>query len=163
MDKEKIHDYFGLSYANYLVLPRSVLQSMPDEWQEQFVGLLNQILETIDEEFEPEGGYRVLALDKNKKFKRDPYSNYERGRRQLKVKKEDGDKLDEIKMIVGEEVHFLGHTLTIKEKCEYSWGVACYKLSCIPDCCTPPYGITIKCTESDLKELMEIEPDKAKK
>ena len=35
-----IHWYFGLSYANYLVLPRSVLQSMPIKWQEDFVKLL---------------------------------------------------------------------------------------------------------------------------
>jgi len=81
MDEEHIHGYFGLSYANYLVLPRSVLQSMPNEWQKEFVKLLEQIPETIGEDFEPEGGYRVLAMNKDKKFTKDPYSNYERGTR----------------------------------------------------------------------------------
>ena len=85
--QEAIHEFFGLTYASYLVLPRSVLQSMPDEWQQKFVSLLNQIPETIDEDWEPEGGYRVRALDDKKKFISDPYSNYERGRRRLALKK----------------------------------------------------------------------------
>ncbi|MFC9497704.1 hypothetical protein [Streptomyces sp. NPDC056982] len=38
---DAIHRHFGLSYANYLVLPRTLLQSMPDEWQAQFVALLD--------------------------------------------------------------------------------------------------------------------------
>jgi len=41
--RRDIHTHFGLSYANYLVLPRTLLQSMPDEWQHQFVGLLEQM------------------------------------------------------------------------------------------------------------------------
>lgn len=40
---ESIHGYFGLSYANYLVLPRSLLQSMPDEWQRRFVTELREL------------------------------------------------------------------------------------------------------------------------
>ena len=83
---EEIHDYFGLSYANYLVLPRAVLQSMPDEWQERFVGLLNEIPKLLGEEWEPKGGYRVSALNADKKFTKDPYSNYERGRRRLPLR-----------------------------------------------------------------------------
>lgn len=38
-----IHGHFGLSYANYLVLHRTLLQSMPGPWQEQFVGLLEEL------------------------------------------------------------------------------------------------------------------------
>jgi hypothetical protein len=37
---DAIHKHFGLSYANYLVIPRTLLQSMPDEWQTPFVALL---------------------------------------------------------------------------------------------------------------------------
>ncbi|EFC79182.1 hypothetical protein FrEUN1fDRAFT_7713, partial [Parafrankia sp. EUN1f] len=36
-ESDTIHTWFGLSYSNYLVLPRSLLQSMPDRWQEPFV------------------------------------------------------------------------------------------------------------------------------
>lgn len=84
--QEAIHSFFGLTYSNYLILPRSVLQSMSDEWQYKFVNLIEQIPKAIDEYFEPAGGYRVFALDENKKFAKDPYSNYMRGRRKLKVK-----------------------------------------------------------------------------
>lgn len=85
---EAIHEYFELTYANYLVLPRTVLQSMPDKWQEQFVNLLRQIPELLSSDWEPEGGYRVLALNSDKKFCKDSYSNYERGRRRLVLKGE---------------------------------------------------------------------------
>lgn len=40
---DAIHTYFGLTYANYLVLHRSLLQSMPDEWQAELVRLLHQM------------------------------------------------------------------------------------------------------------------------
>lgn len=39
----EIHDYFGLSYANYLVLNRTVLQSMPEQWQKDFVQMLAEL------------------------------------------------------------------------------------------------------------------------
>jgi hypothetical protein len=42
-----IHAWFGLSYASYLVIPRTLLQSMPGEWQLAFVALL----EDLDEAF----------------------------------------------------------------------------------------------------------------
>lgn len=42
-----VHTYFGLSYANYLVLPRTLLQSMPDEWQTKFVALLGEMDEAF--------------------------------------------------------------------------------------------------------------------
>jgi len=82
-EKEHIHGYFGLSYANYLVIPRLVLQSMPEEWQKQFVFLLEQIPEILGKEWEPEGGYHVMALNEDGQKWIDPYSNYERGRRRL--------------------------------------------------------------------------------
>lgn len=44
---EAIHLWFALTYSNYLVMPRSVLQSMPDEWQKRFV----ECLEECDEAF----------------------------------------------------------------------------------------------------------------
>ena len=38
-----IHDHFSLSYANYLVLHRTLLQSMPITWQTRFVGCLDEL------------------------------------------------------------------------------------------------------------------------
>lgn len=85
-EKEAIHNFFGLTYSNYLVLPRSALQSMPDKWQKKFVNLLNKMSETIVDNFEPPGGYRISALDEKKKFIHDPFANYDKGRRKLETK-----------------------------------------------------------------------------
>jgi hypothetical protein len=38
-----IHEYFGLTYANYLVRPRALLQSMPATWQGRFAGCLREL------------------------------------------------------------------------------------------------------------------------
>jgi hypothetical protein len=88
MNDEPIHTFFGLSYANYMVLPRLILQSMPEEWQEKFVSMLNEMFEAFGTDFEPKGGYRVQALDENKRYYSDPYSDYRRGRRRLKAKEQ---------------------------------------------------------------------------
>ena len=39
----EIHNYFELSYANFLVLPRTVMMDMPTEWQKKFVALLDEL------------------------------------------------------------------------------------------------------------------------
>lgn len=55
-----IHEYFELTYADHLVKNRTLLQSMPLEWQEQFVPLLRQLDEAFDHVDKPKG-YRVTA------------------------------------------------------------------------------------------------------
>lgn len=40
---EHVHTWFSLSYSNYAVLPRTLLQSMPDEWQARFVVLVDEL------------------------------------------------------------------------------------------------------------------------
>ena len=47
-EDDYIHNWFGLSYANYLVLPRSILQSMDAEWQKKLVNLLNELEDKIN-------------------------------------------------------------------------------------------------------------------
>jgi hypothetical protein len=42
-----IHTWFGLSYANYLVLPRTLLQSMPLWWQHQLTAMLGDLDEAF--------------------------------------------------------------------------------------------------------------------
>jgi len=91
-DDEPIHNHFGLSYAEYLTIPRSALQSMPKEWQKRFVQCLAEIDQTI--ECSPAEGYEyrvqlykvdldgiggdfwVTSVD-------DPLRDYRRGSRQL--------------------------------------------------------------------------------
>jgi hypothetical protein len=78
-----IHEWFELSYANYLVIPRSIFQSMPNEWQTKFVKLLNEIEEHEELICPKEGIYEVrLKNDKNKVI-HDYFKDYERGRRRL--------------------------------------------------------------------------------
>lgn len=38
-----IHTWFGLSYCNYQVLHRTLMQSMPIEWQERMVACLDEL------------------------------------------------------------------------------------------------------------------------
>ncbi|MEU5322944.1 hypothetical protein AB0G67_40270 [Streptomyces sp. NPDC021056] len=38
-----IHTWFGLSYSNYQVLHRTLMQSMPIEWQERMVACLEEL------------------------------------------------------------------------------------------------------------------------
>ena len=48
---DAIHGYFGLTYAQYKVLDRTLLQSMPNEWQERFVTLLEEYDHSFSEEY----------------------------------------------------------------------------------------------------------------
>ena len=83
---DAIHHWFELSYAQYLTIPRSALQSMPDEWQSEFVALLEELDETID--WRPkEGRYWVQLKDRKGRYVADPLMDYERGRRRLEQKK----------------------------------------------------------------------------
>jgi len=84
-----IHGWFGLSYANFLVLPRSLLQSMPDEWQERFVSCLHELDEAFDgaADYDPPAGYRVQPVDSGNRLV--PWSScrvphYNRGRTRVR-------------------------------------------------------------------------------
>lgn len=73
---DPIHRWFGLSYANYLVAHRSILQSMPIAWQSKFVALLEEVDEKVAEADIGVPNYRVCALDENGKFVEDPVPHY---------------------------------------------------------------------------------------
>lgn len=78
-----IHDWFELTYAEYLTIPRSVLQSMPDEWQARFVACLDDLDAQID--WRPPAGQKYwvhLKDDKNRSV-HDHLRDYERGRRRI--------------------------------------------------------------------------------
>lgn len=59
-----IHSYFELSYANYLVIPRTLLQSMPVEWQERFVADLEQLRDAFAD-VEQAPCYQVTAASQS--------------------------------------------------------------------------------------------------
>lgn len=68
-------NWFELSYASYLVLPRALLCGMPWEWQEKMVALLLEMRETYDTDQINEN-YRVTVHNGRGKFVEDPLRNY---------------------------------------------------------------------------------------
>lgn len=77
--EEPMHEWFGLTYANYLTLPRSVIQSMPAEWQHRLRDLLEDLNEAAGHLDWPYS-YRVQAINEQGRFIRDPLPHYRRGR-----------------------------------------------------------------------------------
>lgn len=90
---EAVHNYFSLSYAQYLTLPRSVLQSMPKEWQDKFIELMEQLDDTGWRKRLLLGTSYKVELRKEAEGKRggfkwgpkvlDPFQDYQRGRRDV--------------------------------------------------------------------------------
>jgi hypothetical protein len=50
-----ISSYFGLTYSNFLVLHRVELEHMPEEWQHQFVTMLDELAAAYEHLDRPEG------------------------------------------------------------------------------------------------------------
>lgn len=72
-----VHTAFGLTYANYLVLPRAVLQSMPLEWQEKFVKLLGDANDACRRAgVLTAHAYRVQPVSMNGRYVRDEIPHY---------------------------------------------------------------------------------------
>jgi len=68
--KDKVNDWFSFSRASFLVLPRVLMESMDDEWQEKFVELLEQYDNTFDDGID---GYPIVQLKgDNGKMKKMP-------------------------------------------------------------------------------------------
>jgi hypothetical protein len=85
--RTEIHEWFGLTYSSYLVLPRSVLQSTPVKWQRKFVKLLEELEEMAGDLNDLPGTYAVQCRDEKGRFTQDPYCNYDRGSRIIELKK----------------------------------------------------------------------------
>jgi hypothetical protein len=75
IEETPINDWFELSYAQYLTIPRSVLQSMPIEWQRTFTKCLDDLDETID--WRPTTGrYWVKLKDEKGRYVHDQLMDY---------------------------------------------------------------------------------------
>jgi hypothetical protein len=76
-EETPVHDWFELTYAQYLTIPRSILEAMPVEWQQRMVACLEELDETFD--WRPqEGRYWVELRGENERYKRDPLREYRR-------------------------------------------------------------------------------------
>ena len=72
---DPIDDWFELSYAQYLTIPRIVLESMPRDWQQKMSDLLFELDECIG--WRPsEGRYWVQLRDAKGRIVHDPLMEY---------------------------------------------------------------------------------------
>lgn len=69
------HQAFGQSRAAYHVLPRRTLQSMPAEWQERYIGLIEEAKAYLPADAFPQ--YQVIRLNDGK-YAADPHRRYRR-------------------------------------------------------------------------------------
>ena len=74
---DKIHRWFSLSYARYKVLPRIVLDDLPEDMQDKFLEVMQYIEDNYNNETWIEE-YMVKARV-NGKFVKDPLSDYRHG------------------------------------------------------------------------------------
>jgi hypothetical protein len=82
VSEEPVHEFFGLSYSNYLVLPRVVMQSMPIEWQRDMVELLEEAGAKFGGHYQDKNYIVELQVGHNH-IAIDDLADYERGRRRL--------------------------------------------------------------------------------
>jgi len=86
---QKMEEFWELSYAQYLTIPRSVIQEMDKEWQDKFAELLDKLDDTMD--WRPTGNQRYwVALDEENSFEdlniglHDPLAEYKHGNQYAK-------------------------------------------------------------------------------
>lgn len=73
-----IAEWFELSYAQFLTVPRLVMESMPVEWQGKMADLLREMDETFD--WRPSNGrYWVRLKNDEGRFTEAPLGDYRRG------------------------------------------------------------------------------------
>jgi len=70
-----IHDWFSLTYSSYLILPRSILQAMPQDWQRKVLRLIEEVEDTLEYEGS-DYEYMVKRRIGNGQFSSDPLANY---------------------------------------------------------------------------------------
>lgn len=83
-----IHNFFGLSYASYLVIPRSILQSCTPEAQQKLCDALEEVYKEtkahMDDPWPYEATISVQLRDVvTGRLKKDDLADYQRGRRRL--------------------------------------------------------------------------------
>lgn len=66
--RDRLHLWFGLSYASWLTLPRVAMQDMPDEWQDRMAQLLEEFSDYFSE-MDFGGTPSVHCKDAEGKFK----------------------------------------------------------------------------------------------
>jgi hypothetical protein len=72
-----VSEWFELTYAHYLTVPRSILEAMPLEWQRRFTACLDELDETFD--WRPKKArYFCFLRNRRGRFLSDPLHDYRR-------------------------------------------------------------------------------------
>lgn len=71
-----VHEWFSLSYSNYLVLPRSLMQAMPVEWQDRMVACLEEMCKACEPLQPMNDKYSVILHGERGRIVKDPYADY---------------------------------------------------------------------------------------
>jgi len=75
-NSQKMELWWELSYAQYLTIPRSVIQEMSIEWQDKFAKLLEELDDTIDWRPEDTTYYCMLRDNETGRFRTDAIREY---------------------------------------------------------------------------------------
>lgn len=74
-----VHEWFSLSYAHYLVLPRLMLSQMPTDWQLRLVECLDELRDTFGQYHEDGRDNYTVQLRREGHFVADPLRDYRHG------------------------------------------------------------------------------------
>jgi hypothetical protein len=75
LSSEPVHEWCELTYAQYVTIPRSILEAMPVEWQRRFVECMRELDATFD--WRPrEGRYWVTLKGDKGHYLRDRLMEY---------------------------------------------------------------------------------------
>lgn len=78
MKNDRLQRWYELSYTQFITIPRLVTESMPEDWQEKFAQLLEEMDDTFD--WKPANGrYWVKLRDSRGKYSHAPLNNYRYG------------------------------------------------------------------------------------
>src|SRR4051794_1977145 len=74
-DPDPVHGEFGLTYASYFVMPRVLLEAMPEGWQRVFVQSIRDFWQVFDDR-QVDRAYQVHLRGEDGRFQPDPFSHY---------------------------------------------------------------------------------------
>ena len=74
-DETPVHAAFGLTYAGYFVLHRSLMEAMPADWQRRFASLVDEYWDTYDSAKVPDT-FEVRLRDERGRWLTDPFHDY---------------------------------------------------------------------------------------
>jgi hypothetical protein len=69
-------NWFGLTYSSYLVIPRTLLCGMPEEWQKKFAALLDEMRDEVYDSERIADRYTVKLRNERGRFVSDSLANY---------------------------------------------------------------------------------------